>query len=391
MTTISIALPKGHDPALVGDFLMQMAYCDPAVGSFAVDPDDSDSLRVQILDDAAGPAVKEKAALLASRMLGAGRRPAVLVRECLDIGGTNATNVETELEKRGLVRRVGAGLYHLSGFALQLYEFFDARFSSMAMAVGAVAELYPPFIEVSSLHRIGFFDSTPQYATFVNHLREDVHLIDRFMSDVGRSGSVADSHASLADPAHMLASTVCCHTFSARADSAITGPLVVTARNACTRYEARNLSNLDRLWSFNMREIVFMSESPEFAEDGRDGILGETERFLDTMQLAYRIERANDLFFTPDFSKRVTFQRGLGMKLEVRLLVPPTGGTVACGSFNLHHTNFGRRMGIAGRDGSPIHSSCVGFGLERWVYCFLQQHGLDPDKWPDAARDAVGG
>ena len=42
-------------------------------------------------------------------------------------------------------------------------------------------------------------------------------------------------------------------------------------------------------------------------------------------------------------------------------------------------------------DGSAAESGCVGFGLERWVYAFLSQRGLDRDAWPARVREAVAG
>ena len=35
-----------------------------------------------------------------------------------------------------------------------------------------------------------------------------------------------------------------------------------------------------------------------------------------------------------------------------------------------------------------MHSVCVAFGLERWVYAFLAQHGDDPARWPEPVREA---
>ena len=387
--SITVMLPKGHDPALVGDFLMQMAYCDPGVEDYALIENGEGAVAVRIADGASAAEIERKANLLASRMLAPSRKPAVLVKEWLSGLPANSVNYEEQLAERGWVRAAGPGLYHLAGVGLELFEYFDRRFLQIALDAGAVAERYPPFISVQSLHKLGFFDATPQYATFVSHFREDVDLIDRFMGHVAAAGTVVEPGASLSVPAHVLASTVCCHSFAGRMNTIVDQPLVVTACNTCTRYEARNLAHLDRLWSFNMREIIYMAESPDFAEQGRSAILDATEALLSELQLSYRIERANDLFFAPDSSKRVSFQRGLGLKLEVRLLVQPTGKTVACGSFNLHHTNFGRKMGINGPSGAPINSSCIGFGIERWVYCFLQQHGLDRAEWPAAVRNTI--
>ena len=40
--------------------------------------------------------------------------------------------------------------------------------------------------------------------------------------------------------------------------------------------------------------------------------------------------------------------------------------------------------------GQAIASCCVGFGLERLVYAFLCQHGLDDSRWPASVRREIG-
>lgn len=387
---VAVPLPPDHESGLVSELMMQMAYCDPAIETYElVSAAAGPELQVTVTDGGSAKDVERKVTVLARRVFSAGRGAPTIVTE-RSFEPKNHVDVEGELRRRGLVVKAGPGLYHLSGLGLGLFTFFDSKFRDLALRLGAVEEHYPPVIAISALKRIGFFESTPQYATFVSHLREDMELIDAFADDMKRGPAVVPSgHPSVADCEYALASTVCCHTFSGRVDSPIAGDTVVTARNICTRYEAKNLAHLDRLWTFNMREIVFVGETAKFAEDGRTAVLGEVERLLERYQLSYRVERANDLFFAADVGNRTRFQRGLGLKLELRLLVPPTQTSVACGSFNLHQTNFGRKAAIVGRTGKPVHSSCVGFGIERWVYCFLQQYGLEPERWPADIRRAL--
>jgi seryl-tRNA synthetase len=62
------------------------------------------------------------------------------------------------------------------------------------------------------------------------------------------------------------------------------------------------------------------------------------------------------------------------------------------GSFNFHERFFGESFGITSAGGEgPVHTACAGFGLERFAYAFLCQHGLDPSGWPREVRDAVRG
>jgi hypothetical protein len=61
---------------------------------------------------------------------------------------------------------------------------------------------------------------------------------------------------------------------------------------------------------------------------------------------------------------------------------PFKNSTLAVGSYNYHQDFFGRNLDITLPDGSPAHTGCVAFGLERIAFAFLAQFGLDPSHWP---------
>jgi seryl-tRNA synthetase len=83
-------------------------------------------------------------------------------------------------------------------------------------------------------------------------------------------------------------------------------------------------------------------------------------------------------------------QRAGALKYELQLAVDAAGRTIAAASFNHHHDFFGTRFGISLADGSPAHSGCVAFGIERWVLAVLAQHGTSERAWPSAVRDWLG-
>jgi seryl-tRNA synthetase len=107
--------------------------------------------------------------------------------------------------------------------------------------------------------------------------------------------------------------------------------------------------------------------------------------------LAYRVESANDPFFIGEFRKQAAFQSAFQLKFEIRASLPFNHSTLAVGSYNYHQDFFGRNLNISLPDGSPAHTGCVAFGLERIAYAFLAQHGLDPANWPRWVREAVNG
>jgi seryl-tRNA synthetase len=155
----------------------------------------------------------------------------------------------------------------------------------------------------------------------------------------------------------------------------------------CFRFESTNLSDLRRLWDFTMREVVFMG-SREQVLKARERSIEMMSDFLRTHDLAGEIRTASDPFFiAPEATSKTYFQLSSDSKFEVSLLLPG-GERLAVGSHNYHSDFFGKVFNVNVETGGAMHSVCVAFGLERWVYAFLQQHGSTPAKWPDAIRNA---
>ena len=91
---------------------------------------------------------------------------------------------------------------------------------------------------------------------------------------------------------------------------------------------------------------------------------------------------------TPDALAKTYFQLSSETKYEISLLLPGDE-RLAVGSFNYHSDFFGKAFNCTVAGGGPMHSVCIAFGLERWVYAFLARHGDDPARWPDVVRQAA--
>src|SRR5690606_17886686 len=80
------------------------------------------------------------------------------------------------------------------------------------------------------------------------------------------------------------------------------------------------------------------------------------------------VRPANDPFYRKD-SSRARLSALDPVKHE---FVIPDGTAIA--SVNRHRNFFGERLGIT-RNGAAAYSSCVAFGLERWVHALVLAHG----------------
>jgi seryl-tRNA synthetase len=168
------------------------------------------------------------------------------------------------------------------------------------------------------------------------------------------------------------------------------------------RYESRNLVGLDRLWEFNVRELVLVGSEDHVAEARRRvlPVIGELAAIFD---LECRIETASDPFFATVSAARTFWQRAQEVKNEIILTIEPgpdgARRELACGSINLHGKFFGERFDIglahsdagAGAAGGTAATACVGLGIERWVLAAFSQHGFDPGRWPAAVRQEIFG
>jgi seryl-tRNA synthetase len=62
--------------------------------------------------------------------------------------------------------------------------------------------------------------------------------------------------------------------------------------------------------------------------------------------------------------------------------VSSTEISTAIASANYHEAHFGEAFEIRTSNGSPAHSACIGFGLERITLALVKRHGTKVEQWP---------
>lgn len=296
-----------------------------------------------------------------------------------------------ELLSSGEVSQEATGIYTLGPLLTRLIAHFESIFVDLAGEFGAQPYRFPTLIPARYLERVGYFRSFPHSLTFATHLRSELDVIDHFAQH-----AACDEHGlnapegSFAPVEALLSPAVCYHLYFSLADAPLPGgKLAATAVGNCFRYESSNLVSLERLWNFTMREIIFVGPK-EYVLDNREAARQWMRPVLEQVGLAYRVESANDPFFIGEFRKQAAFQSAFQLKFEIRARLPFRDSTLAVGSYNYHQDFFGRSLNISLPDGSPAHTGCVAFGLERMAFAFLAQYGFDRRAWPAAVREAVG-
>lgn len=295
------------------------------------------------------------------------------------------------LTGRGLIIQSSPGVYIWRGLAAKLLKAMDKWVIRRAGDFGFDEWITPNVVSAMTLERSGYLQNFPQHVNLLSHLPENAESIRSARDTWGggaRDGkvdlSLVESSASAA-----LSPTVCCHVFSALADSVVSevDGLKVTSMNSCYRHEGRSTAGLHRLTEFHMRELVSLGHQSQVTQL-RDQFLEFQIQFLNDFELTGTIDHASDPFFFDQVACKRIFQKNFALKQEMNLRIDAPEGSCAAGSVNFHQDYFGQNFAIATESG-PAWSTCVGFGLDRMCYAFLSQYGIDPFHWKPRARDLL--
>ena len=110
---------------------------------------------------------------------------------------------------------------------------------------------------------------------------------------------------------------------------------------------------------------------------------------LKEIELPAYVAPANDPFFGRGGRMLAANQREQQLKFEIVVPITSEKDPTAIMSFNYHQDHFGTTWGLRSADGTPAHTGCVAFGMDRLVVALFWRHGLDTGKWPAGVRSAL--
>lgn len=374
-----LPLPEPVPPALAAALHAKLDTClDPAIRA-RLSPADPGALAVSWPEGVAAEGVAAQVEAIARGVLRSARffaayqpevlhehRPA-MPRPTPDLGAV--------LAARGDIAFLGSGLLAYGGHFLAVVERMDAAFTALAVADGATPWDLPDLLPLADAERIGYIDGFLDHASFALGVRRDIFAMEALLDRPDRGP--ADFRAALADPGHVLRPAACHPLFAAWRGRELAADATVTTRARCFRNEAAPAPDLRRLWNFTVREVVRFGP-PQELDAWRRRWVDRVFGLARSWGLACRVESAHDPFFARDHGARALRQHAGRLKYEL-LGEMPGAEPLALSSFNLHGDHFCVPFAIT-RAGRPLHSACLGFGLERWAACFLAQQG--PDAMP---------
>jgi seryl-tRNA synthetase len=296
--------------------------------------------------------------------------------------------VEAALDASGDLLPLGAGLQGLRGATLQAFRFFEGQFLALARRYGADEHHYPVMLPMEVLAELQYLTHFPNQVTFCSHLPEELPVLEAVAREAPAHGFRLAPGIPLAAPECVLQPAVCLPCYRQYRDTVLPAAtsFAVTMQNHVFRFEGDNFRSLRRLWDFSVRDVVFFGPHDTLAAR-RQAVMEESMALCRALGLGGRMQLANDPFFVSSSRDKRVYQRMGEVKYELIIPSGPGAEELAVSSFNLHRTFYTGIYRITFADGAPAESACMGFGLERWVYAFLHQHGGDPSGWPAAVRD----
>ncbi len=254
---------------------------------------------------------------------------------------------------------VHQGLAAFGPQILGIRERLEGKILGWAEEIAAEPRLYPPLLGVDDLAMLDSFSRTQPEV-----LREQY-------ADAAAVESVPPEP--LSPGRYALPSAACYNIYLHLEGQVLQGPRYITTAATCFRNENHD-QELQRLWSFSMREVVCVGS----AEEVQAHLGGFKERILglsEQLGLHLDIQEATEPFCEPQ-SSRAIMQTVFPQKEE--FVYSGSDGAVAIASLKFHRNFFGERCQIQLVDGSPAFTGCAAFGIERWYYALLDRFQQDP-------------
>ncbi|WP_030177296.1 hypothetical protein [Streptomyces sp. NRRL S-813] len=257
--------------------------------------------------------------------------------------------------------------------ATRLVKELDGVFAGWGRTAGAEEISAPPLFPVTDLEKFDVYTNFPHLAWVAGSL--DL-TDDRFKPVDGRFAPGAVTEAR-----YGLPHATCYGAYLFHEGEQVADDTLVTLVNRCFRNED-HYGGLRRLASFQMREIVALGSF----EHTQQVLARFTERILSfatALGIDLAKEPAGDPFFSND-DRRAVMQKLSPVKYEFQY------GDLAIASVNTHRNFFGERCGIRLESGEHAYTSCVAFGLERWLAVLTEHFEADLDAALAAVRAAAG-
>ncbi|MDJ0609830.1 MAG: hypothetical protein QNJ67_12705 [Kiloniellales bacterium] len=391
---VKIPLPKTVDDVLASDIEKESVFVSPFLQKITVESDRA-SARLLMKSSAPQDEVLDKASRYLETMVKqiSGFETKVFLENRRKDPGTYLADAGAALTQAGWLHDYGKGQVAYRGPVLNLARLIDSKAAELySQALGAEDGHFPALVDAETLHKCGYIDSHPNAVTFLGNMVEDFDAIEEFrVANSCSEGALLPPHEHVHVDGMCLNPAACFPCYPTLRGRRMDEGECFSWLGRVFRYESRNISGLERLYEFSVRELVYVG-SESFTQESRRKSLECVGQLVEFFDLDAVVQTATDPFFATVSAARKYWQHSQEVKNEILIPFAQADGTeklLACGSINLHGDFFGSRFEIADSSGEAANTGCVGLGIERWVLACFSQHGLDPDRWPERVRESV--
>lgn len=292
----------------------------------------------------------------------------------------------SDLLAAGLLIETGEpGLYGRGARFEEVRHAIDIAVSRVAAPDGMEALRFPPLLPRRHFETSGYLQSFPHLAGSVFAFDGDEAEAFELQERAGRH----EDWSGFQSMSELVLVPAACYpvypAMAARGPLRLGGVTVDLGGAYVFRHEPSG--DPARMQMFHQREMVRIGE-PEAVVQWRDLWRDRCLELLGGLGLDVRVDVASDPFFGRSGRLLSRSQRAQELKLEVRVPIAGPEPT-AVASFNHHQEHFSSSFGIGLASGGAVHTSCLGFGLERITLALLHAHGLEPEAWPARIREAL--
>lgn len=263
------------------------------------------------------------------------------------------------------------------GLAVTLFQQLDRILQQLALQHDAQLRSYPSMIPLATLQKCRYIPTFPQ----------NIHMVSEFphrLQDLNKVRETGDLEAVSRLSSYALSPAVCFHCYAELSNKRLSNPLLLTARGTCYRHEAVWRVGKHRMNEFSMREIVIFGDS-SYIEEKRKQLMESAWALFEALGLRGRIETASDPFYFSEESGKGQIQLMGKMKYEL-IVDTEDNGSFSIASFNNMEDSLCKPFEVLNDANTPMHSGCVAFGIDRWIYALLSRYGGEYARWPTKTK-----
>jgi seryl-tRNA synthetase len=268
---VSMELPREVDTEIAGDIEKESVFVSPMIDKITVNSDlKTVTVRARPGADLAVVTDKTRRYLEVMVRQVAGFEIKVFIETKRKDTGPYQAGVNEGLVERGWMYDYGKGQVAYSGPVLRLARLINERAGELYRSVyGATDSHFPAMIDADTLQKCGYFDSHPNAVTFMGNVIEDFDAIEEFRrANSCSEGAIMPPMEHIHVDGMCLNPAACFPCYPTLKGNVYKTGECYTWMGRVFRYESRNINGLDRLYEFNVRELVFVG-TEDFCRDVR--------------------------------------------------------------------------------------------------------------------------